>query len=249
MIKYCYTLKDVLGMINNPMTYDKDKIVTLINLCLSSDNTELQSILSLHNIDIDDLLRQKLDDGNIVINSTPYSKLLNLIKLRFQEDYIIKTEEEFTAPSYNINELQEWCGKFLEILCYSKDRYVNILNIYDNNIAKLMNPLKTTHTGLRNTARHEDYDTDMSGKNIINDTPQTTDVVATMEQDQYASELSKSTAHTDNIGDVSEAVQDATTTEAESMTTMAKIKEIQDSYDLMLKKWANEFEPLFMEEI
>ena len=80
MIKYCYTLKDVLGMINNPMTYDKDKIVTLINLCLSSDNTELQSILSLHNIDIDDLLRQKLDDGDIVINSTPYSKLLNLIK-------------------------------------------------------------------------------------------------------------------------------------------------------------------------
>ena len=249
MINYCYTLKDVLGLISTPMTYDKDKIVTLLRNAFSSDSNELSNVLSLHNIDINHLLREKLDDGNVVINKTPYSQLLNLIKLRYQSDYIIKVCNMFTTPNYDIEELQDWCEKFVDILVATKDKYVTILDIYDSQIEKLMNPLKTTHTGLRNSARHEDYDTDMSGKNLINDTPQTADVVATIEQDQYVSELSKSTAHTDNIGDISEAVQDATTTEMDSMTAMAKIKEIQDSYQNVLRRWSDEFSYLFMEEV
>lgn len=249
MNKYCYTLKDVLKLVTSPMTYDVDKVVTLLRNCFSNDVNELSNVLLLHNINIDDLLRQKLDDGDIVINSNPYSKLMNLIKLRFQSDYIVKLNEIMSAPSYAIEELQYWCEKFVEILLYSKDKYVNILNIYDDQIEKLMSPLKTTHLGSGNTARHEDFDTDMTGKNLLNDTPQTTDVVASMEENQYVSELSKSQAHTDNTGDVSEARQEASESNMDSQYAMDKIKTIQDSYQNVLRKWSDEFSALFMEEV
>ena len=249
MINYCYTLKDVLGLISTPMTYDKDKIVTLLRNSFSSDSNELSNVLSLHNIDINHLLREKLDNGNIVINKTPYSQLLNLIKLRYQSDYIIKVCNMFTNPNYDIEELQDWCEKFVDILVATKDKYVTILNIYDSQIEKLMNPLKTTHLGSGNTARHENYDTDVSGKNLFTEAPQTTDVTATIDENQFVSEVSKSQAHTDNVGDVSEARQEASTTEMDSMTAMAKIKEIQDSYQNVLRRWSDEFSYLFMEEV
>ena len=250
MIKYCYTLKDVLNLVTSPITYDSDKIVTMLRDSLSSESTELNSVLSLHNISFNDMLRMKMNtEQQVVINSTPYSKLLNLIKFRLGSDYIIKCEKEIESPFYNVKELQEWSEKFLEILFYTKDKYINILNIYEDNISKLMNPLKTNHLGSGNTSRHEDYDTDMTGKNLFTETPETTDVVATMEQDQYVSELSKSSAHTDNTGDVAEARQEASETTMDSQYAMAKIKEIQDSYQMTLKKWSSEFEPLFMEEV
>lgn len=254
MIKYCYTLKDVLALVTprntQPLMYDKDKIVTLLDDCVEDETSSIQNQLSLHQIDVRNLLFNKYQlPGGIVINPTPYSKLINIIKNRYQTDYILRLDEPIKSPLVDNKELVDWCDKFFEILVSTKDKYYNILTIYDEQLSKLMNPLKTSHLGSGNTSRHEDYDTDMSGKNLLNDTPQTSDVVATIEQDQYVSELSKSTAHTDNVGDVSEARQEAFTTEVDTMTAMARIDEIQEKYQMLLRKWSNEFSGLFMEEV
>ena len=274
-IKYFYTLRELLEMATSERVVDttfnqdiylynnENKIMAFLYMALkdslmSPANKEFERyfLLIVNNRDNQTsafytwqtfLYYRPESPSGWSINQMPQVRLLYLLLNRFGQEYI-PFENEIDNPVNN-TEVKEFARKFLSIMLQTYPRYYPILKIYDDNLSKLMNPLKTTHTGLRNTARHEDYDTDMSGKNILNDAPQTTDVVTTLEQDQYASELSKSTAHTDNIGDVSEAVQDATTTEQDSMTTMAKIKEIQDSYDLMLKKWSNEFETLFMEEI
>ena len=255
-VMYAYTFKDLLKKSFRTIALDKDKIVSFLRCFVMKENDDdidtLSKMLSLHNINMNDLFFLKNQDGAQVINITPYSKLLNLIKLRFQNNYVVICENKIPNNidlAYKNDEVLKFCEKFLEILFYSKDKYVNILNIYQDNINKLMNPLKSTHRGTGSTSRHEDYDTDMTGKNLFNDTPQTTDVVATIEGNQYVSELSKSQAHTDNVGDISEDREDESVTESDAFTTMAKIKEIQESYDMTLKNWSNEFAGLFMEEV
>lgn len=178
--------------------------------------------------------------------------LFALLVLRYGDEYLpARTKElEKINNKYQFDENESnWAKKFIGILQMTADKYLNILQIYSNNIDKLMNPLTTHHTSERVTDRNEDYDTDVSGKNIYNDTPQTTDIVATMEDNQYASELSKSTAHTDNSGEIDETVDTEDNTEVDPETTMARIKEIQDSFDNVLKRWSNEFSGLFLEEI
>ena len=249
----CYTLEDVIEVTKTlpSITNDTDRLLTFLSYGYSISHFELERELELYGISYDDIVKFKEVDNVLVINSTPFSKLFNLIRLRYDFEYIFEIEEDLSEKLYtlySINKVREWCKKFIGILAYTKDKYVNILNIYDNNIAKLMDKLKVIHSGTREATRNEDYDTDVTGKNVLNDTPQTTDVVATIEGNQYASELSKSEAHTDNVGEVTENVEDASTTESDTMTTMAKIKEIQDSYEQVLKRWSDEFSPLFKEE-
>ena len=190
----------------------------------------------------------------LVYHPTNFSRFINLLCNRYRNDYIVYQDHKETifTPG-NIDWLdanwRNWADKFLSILQYTYPKYMTLLDIYDNNISKLMDKLKTTHAVARNTARHENYDTDVSGKNLYNDAPQTTDVIATIEGNQYVSDISKSEAHTDNVGDISEAVQDTGTTETDSMTIMGKIKEIQDEYQMTLKKWTDEFTGLFIEEV
>lgn len=247
----CYTLEDLCD--NIPVGHvapaDADIIVSVLERGISDIITNFSLMMSLNGINKNDLYRMKQVEGHYDINPTPYSKLINLIRLRYDDEYCVMTEDEIDFEEiYNNKKAKEFCKKFTAILIYTKDKYVNILNIYDDNLSKLMDKLKTIHSGSRDVTRNEDYDTDVTGKNLLNDTPQTTDVVATIEGNQYVNELSKSEAHTDNIGEVTENAEEESTTEVDTMTTMAKIKEIQDSYEQVLKRWSDEFSPLFKEE-
>ena len=271
MIKYCYTLKDLIkGSIGAPNynLYSTNKqddsdipFISAINRGLGKFQTippgqghmpqahTLYTTRVAMGLSIDDFLPIKLNtlpDEEYIVH-TPMTRLFLLIYQRFGEDYIYKSESDtFTFKS---DELQHFCEKFLSVLYQTKEKYYSLLSIYENNLDKLMNPLKTTHLGSGNTARHENYDTDVAGKNIFNDVPESTEVVSDLESNQFATEVSKSTAHTDNVGDISEARQEASSTEVDTLTTMAKIKEIQESYQMTLKKWSDEFEPLFIEEV
>ena len=247
----CYTLDDLcsglpVASIDNA---DSDHLISLLEKGISGIPTEFNQIVSLNGITKADLYRMKQDGQYYVVSSTPYSRLINLIRLRYDNEYCVESENEinFNSP-YSNKELKEFCKKFTGILMYTKDKYKTILDIYDNNIAKLMDGLKTSTEASHEIHRDEDYDTDVSGKNLLNDTPQTTDVVATIEGNQYVSELSKSEAHTDNTGDVDETGSREEETTIDTKYTIEKIKEIQDSYEQVLKRWSEEFSPLFKEE-
>lgn len=247
----CYTLEDLCN--NIPVGHvapaDADLIVSILERGISDIITNFSLMMSLNGINKNDLYRMKQDEGHYVINPTPYSKLLNLIRLRYDDEYCVITEDEIDFEEiYNNKKAKEFCKKFTAILIYTKDKYVSILNIYDDNLSKLMDGLKTTTEASHEIHRDEDYDTDVSGKNLFNDTPQTTDVVATIEGNQYVNELSKSEAHTDNTGDVDESGSREEETTIDTKYTIEKIKEIQDSYEQVLKRWSDEFSPLFKEE-
>lgn len=249
----CYTLEDVIEVTKTlpSITNDTDRLLTFLSYGYNISHFELERVLELYGISYDDIVRYKEVDNVLVINSTPLSKLFNLIRLRFDFEYIFEIEEDLSekvSTLYSIDKVREWCKKFIGILAFTKDKYKTILDIYDNNIAKLMDGLKTSTEASHEIHRDEDYDTDVSGKNLLNDTPQTTDVVATIEGNQYVSELSKSEAHTDNTGDVDETGSREEETTIDTKYTIEKIKEIQDSYEQVLKRWSEEFSPLFKEE-
>ena len=246
-----YTLEDLCN--NIPVASvdnaDSDRVVSVLEKGISSISTELSQIISLNGINKSDLYRMKQEGGSYVINDTFFSRLINLIRLRYDNHYCVASSEEINFNSLSSNkELKTFCKKFVAILISSKDKYLNILNIYKDNISKLMDGLKGSIDTTHENHKDEDYDNDVSGLNLFNDTPQTTDVVATIEGNQYVTELSKSSAHTDNTGEANETGENHSTSESNTKYVMEKIKDIQDSYEKVLYKWSEEFDGLFIEE-
>ena len=239
-----YTLDDLCENVINADAKDESKLPTLL---FQGYDGAIKS-LNLYGISEDELYQLKNEDNALVININPYTKLLNLIRLRFDDHYCVSSENELDFSDLDDKSLKTFAKKFIGILCQTKDKYVSILDIYQNNINKLMDGLKGTIDLTKESHRDEDYDSDVNSKNLFNDTPQTTDVVATMEEDQYVSELSKSTAHTDNTGDIDESGEEHHSSENNTKYTMEKIKDIQDSFEKVLYRWSEEFHGLFIEE-
>ena len=173
------------------------------------------------------------------------SKLFKTISTNSSSDFT----PELSAPISNMKEVTEWCKKFFGVLISTKDKYKTLLDIYASHIEKLMNPVKTSREAYHTIHREEDYDNDVATKDLYNDTPETTDVVATLEDNQYVSNLSKGTAHTDNIGETDENGSNAETINNDYETTMKRIAEIQESFQKVLYNWSEEFKMLFIEPL
>lgn len=267
-----YTLEDLISKINSgyPLVYtqsnpagtwtDKSYLFTLLKTGFNRD--EYDRLMQLHDLLGDELYIWMVNPTlSGIVNKTHYAKLIELIKLRYGDHYIVETENEIEFHTEEVTQgVTEWrlvesdkpfekfCKKFISILISTKDKYINILNIYNDNISKLMDGLKGSSDTTHETHKEEDYDNDVSGLNLFNDTPQTTDVVATIEGNQYVTELSKSSAHTDNTGEANETGENHSTSESNTKYVMEKIKDIQDSYEKVLYKWSEEFDGLFIED-
>lgn len=242
-----YTLEDCLDYVEENYTSPLDTrlyLCSLLDLCFTRFKSVgyLSEVLETYGINQNDLYALEISTRDV--NITPYTKLFRLILLRYGNEYLPSKTDEEINDYLSSEEFFKWGKRFVGILCESKEKYVNILNIYSDNISKLMNPLKTTHS--EESERNDDFDVDVTSQENTNDTPTTTDVVATIEGNQFVSALTKGTGHTDNVGSVTE--ERSSTTEVDSATTMARIKEIEDSYQKVLYNWSNEFGGLFIEE-
>lgn len=250
-IHYYYTLNELIKLNEtHQLEKDKDGLFSLLFYALGYSNiTDFSEVFDLHGIDYEDLLAYK-GDPTLVINSTSYTKLINILVLRYGEHFIVDNPTEIEAIYDEDNPLlKEWCNKFLAVLFFTKDKYINILKAYDDSLSKLLDPVKIKSGEIRASTRHEDYDNEVTSKEIYNDTPQSTDVVATLEQDQYASSLSKGVAHTDNVGDTSENSSTEHASENDMETKMNRIAEIQDKFSKVLYNWSEEFKSLFIEPL
>ena len=108
-----------------------------------------------------------------------------------------------------------------------------------------MNKLERTRSGDRSIS--QEGETSDSSVNLFNDTPQTTDVVATMEGNQYVSELNKgSNSGTSSSSGTDEFEENES---FDTMTIMAKLEEIERNFSMLWKKWLDEFDQLFIEEV
>lgn len=276
-----YTLEDLIGLITKD-SLDSIGVVSLLKNTYSAPNG-LEIELSLFEMTLASLYDRKTEGGLVVVNPTNYSKMLQLLFNRFAEHYVLSADEEMSALKLK-SAFIKWRRKFIGILTATKDKYNSLLDIYSDNLSKLMDGIKTTtedsgenssqnaHSGdsTRQTAiqgvKSDDYDVDNTEKELINDTPTTTEVVSTIEADQFVTGLKKKTGHVDNVGTSTEsnnmsengtdrAVDTASgshdntiTTENDTYTKMARIDEVQKLFQNTLISWTNEFAGLFIEE-
>lgn len=231
-----YTLEDLIGLVTKD-DLDDLGIVTLLKRTYPQTSM-LATELGLFNIENTDLYNRKIQDGLVVLNPTNYSKMLQILFNRFAEHYVLSVDEQMTEaklyPAFT-----KWRRKFIGILTATKDKYNSLLNVYSDNISKLMDGIKTTtteegeHSAQRthdgdssrtssgtDSKRHDggatksssvtssksdDYDTDVSSKELENNTPTTSDVMSTIDANQFVTNLKKKSEHTDNVGTTSES--------------------------------------------
>ena len=245
-----YTFEDLLDLVQadtqnegsgGEITYkwtDAEKIMSLLSDAIRPadyspsqyERDEFTFILNALDIDFKDYMSYYVKYSSYptiekrFYNVTPYTKLFKLIKLRFGDHYAVTTKDvlssstnQYGAVTFNGNkEIKDFASKFFGILLSTKDKYIAILRAYTNNLNNLMSPLKSKVTA----------------KNLFNDTPQTTDVTATIEANQYVTNLSKNYAES----------------ESDNAYVIEKLKKIQDDYENTLYRWSDEFHSLFIEE-
>lgn len=195
---------------------------------------------------------------------------MNKLYMRYKEHYAMQLDREYIAGSTELYSFaKEVIIKVINKLDYTYLKYSTLLNAYENQKAHLLDKLERTRSGERNIkqdgatsgtgARQGTSSESGSYLELHNDTPQTTDVVATMEGNQYVSDLKKgSSSASGTTGENSvESGETHSTGEDtfeeneswDSMTNMARLDEIEKQFSNLWMKWLNEFDELFIEEV
>lgn len=94
--------------------------------------------------------------------------VLDIVLQRFGGNYLGYTEDD----SLSVSEAKRLLQPILNVILMTYDRYANIIDIYQSNVSKLMNQVKTT-TSVKNTFNDTpqesgDFDDDMHLTNINN---------------------------------------------------------------------------------
>lgn len=203
--------------------------------------------------DYDKLSFISKDNGVLVCNENAIT-LLNKLKRRYGEHWAIMCDGEPESIRGASNSL---FTKVVNLLDYTFPKYSLLLNLYDSKKSNMLDKLGRTRSGSREVSSEgensSEGETSNNTLNLFNDTPQTNDVVATITQNQYVSELNKSSVSGTNSssGSTSSSGTDEFSEEEEfdTKTIMEKLDEIQRNYEQIWKTWINDFDQLFIEEV
>ena len=177
--------------------------------------------------------------------------ILNKLDLRYKDHYCFASEDEYTQTS-DVN-WQKLCQKFMQkvfnILDYTFDRYNTLLGFYTEQKEHLLDGLSRSRSGSREISSEGEHSDTTDNISLFNDTPQTTDVVATIEGNQYVSELNKGQVSNEGSNSSSGSDEFEESELFDTKTIMAKLDEVEKQYSNVIKKWLNEFDELFIEEV
>lgn len=186
-------------------------------------------------------------DGEEVSDCVPLLvvQLFNKILARYGNHYCCVVHKELKDYADYVYELKNFARKILNLVDYTYEKYATLLNLYKSKENNMLDKLGRTRSGSREIS--SEGETSDNTINLFNDTPQTTDVVATIEGNQYVSELNKGS----NQGTSSSSGTDEFSEEEEfdTKTIMEKLDEIQRNYAQLWKSWLDEFDQLFIEEV
>lgn len=189
---------------------------------------------------------------------------LNKIYLRYKDHYCVNVEDEVDKPKL----FKDFFLKLLNLLDYTFPKYETLLGLYESKKDNLLDKLGRTRAGTRqlsqtgsNSDQHYGNGTDsqtIETLDLHNDTPKTSDIIATISSNQYVSDLKKgkttsSGSSSDNYTNTGSSSSNGTDTFEEvegfdTMTIMAKLDEIEKQFSQVWRKWLNEFDQLFIEE-
>lgn len=190
--RYYYTLKGLIP------TFDLESVQTLITQEASSATT--------------------LDEK--------FSEVINILDDAYSKWYIGYVDKCFIWGVLNLpttEEIEEVKVDFIKRLSiiynFTKDRYLTLLNLYDNQKNNLMNKLNNVTT--------------VTGDHRVNDTPQD----AGTGHQNFTD---------DDHTSMWEGTNTTTTVDSDPMTIMARLDEIQRMYMNLLRDWVKEFRKLFI---
>lgn len=170
---------------------------------------------------------------------------LNKLYLRYKDHFCCDLEDENEKET----KFKAFFFKLFNILDYSYNKYSKLLDLYNSQKEHLLDKLQRTRSGERSMSQEGENSNENNSLSLYNDTPQTTDVVATMEENQYVSELNKGHTTTEGSSSSSGSDEYEETESWDNTTIMARLDEIEKQYALVWRKWLNEFDGLFVEEV
>lgn len=220
-----------------------------------ADKTKLNKALAYANYYLNSNYSQNICGLSFLeLNDTTYQTtdlalvFLNKLYQRYKEHYC------FDLPANDINEhaIQksfEFFRKMVDLLDFTYNKYSTLLNHYEAQKTHLLDGLKRTRGGQRNVSENGTNASAGSYVDLHNDSPQSTDVVATIAENQYVSDLSK--GNNANSGESHSTGQDTyeETETHDEATIIGKLNEIETKYSNLFYKWLNEFDGLFIEEV
>ena len=182
------------------------------------------------------------EDHSAVVDALVLT-LFNKLYARYENHYAIMCDSEETSEK-NAKSL-DLLKKVFNLIDYSFPKYSILFDLYESKKDHLLDKLQRTRSGNRSMSQ--------SGQNaensvrLYNDTPQTTDVVATIEGNQYVSDLEKSSVAGSTASSGSDNYQEAENWDEK--TIIERLKEIENNYSMLWKNWLDEFDQLFIEEV
>lgn len=176
--------------------------------------------------------------------------LISLLIQRYWDEYVFESEEEMT-DSLNIMSFEDilykarrFFGKLWNIIEFTYPKYSTILSAYDTQKDHLLDKLQriidtdTSNTGTSN------HDIGGNGTRRDNDTPQDG---GDFDDDAHTSFIS-SDDHTGHDNRTDNLAGTLDTTESWNDTPIIeRISKIDEKYQLVMKRWLDEFAGLFIE--
>lgn len=175
--------------------------------------------------------------------------LFNQVLARYQDHYFYIGEkiDNFLAEDY-----EKQFARLLRIADYTYPKYKTMLDLYESQKSHLMDKLAQITAESSQSSQSENHsESDVENDTTkINDTPQDTDVQATFEGNQYVSELHKAQRNKSSQGasGVSGSGSVSRQVSSDPSTIIERLHEIDRKYNLVMFRWVNEFDKLFIEE-
>ena len=129
MIKYDYEIKNAFTLADACAPIEKSPFYGI-------DTPSFVSVCDFYNIDISG--ERSEFAGGFVLD------LWHYIYIKYYDHFIIIDDAESVDPTL----FKNWIRLFMNVYLRTKERYITLLNIYNDNKSKLMDQLKTKNTNI-----------------------------------------------------------------------------------------------------
>lgn len=242
--KFNYTFEEVIDCINN-QTGSADEPYTASEVREVLGVMGFMNYVSTHWTNDYDLSFVVLDESDYIPTDLS-ATLLNKLEMRYADHYAVQTDKDLDIYSSDfLDYAKKFMTKLINKIDYTYAKYSLLLNEYKTQKTHLLDKLGRTRSGNRSISQ--------SGQNaqnsasLFNDTPQNEDIIATMSDNQHVTELTKGSVAGSSTSSGSDTFSETETWD--NATIMSRLDEIEKNFAMLWKKWLNEFDELFIEEV
>ena len=241
--KWNYTFEEVIDSINN-QTGGADEPYTASEVREVLVVMGFMDYVSTHWTNDYNLSFVVLDESDYIPTDLS-ATLMNKLEMRYADHYAVQTDEDLDIYSADFLKVaKKFMTKLINKLDYTYPKYSLLLEKYEAQKSHLLDKLGRTRSGSRSVSEARQHAENSA--NIFNDTPQNVDVIATLEQNQYATEFNKGSVAGSQNTSGSDSYSE--TEQWDNATIMSRLAEIEKEFSMIWKKWLNEFDDLFIEE-